>query len=136
MRLLLVEDDEIEVLKFERIVASRGKYFITKARDGLEAWELLGTMRELPELILLDIKMPRMDGITFLGKIKAEPHLRHIPCVVLTTSKNPTDVHECFQAGICGYLVKPLKLEAYKDLITKLLDYWEANHLWHGKNLS
>lgn len=77
-----------------------------------------------PDLILLDLNMPRMNGHEFLNAIKAEPALCDIPVVVLTTSEVERDVEASFRLGASGYITKPVDIEQFTDAIAQLSDYW------------
>lgn len=101
-------------------------------KDGVELLELL--RREgayaseagepLPALILLDLNMPRMDGRETLEQIKADPALRHIPVVVLTTSRAEEDVMRSYRLGANSYIVKPVTFESLVEVVQQLGRYW------------
>ncbi|MDD2761742.1 MAG: response regulator [Methylomonas sp.] len=77
-----------------------------------------------PDLILLDLNMPRMNGHEFLNAIKAEPALCDIPVVVLTTSEVQRDVEASFKLGAAGYITKPVDIQQFSAAIAQLSDYW------------
>lgn len=77
-----------------------------------------------PDLILLDLNMPRMNGREFLQAIKADPTLSDIPVVVLTTSEVERDVEASYKSGAAGYITKPVDMEQFIAAITQLSDYW------------
>lgn len=130
LNILLIEDDEIEVMKFNRVLSSlKMNHKIIEANNGEEAIEVLKVKEVVPDLIILDLNMPKINGIEFLGILKADEYLKYIPAVILTTSNNHKDVLECYRIGIAGYVIKPLKYEDYVDRITKLIEYWSANEL-------
>ena len=130
LNILLIEDDEIEVMKFNRVISSlKMNHKIIEANNGEEAIEVLKVKEVVPDLIILDLNMPKINGIEFLGILKADEYLKYIPAVILTTSNNHKDVLECYRIGIAGYVIKPLKYEDYVDRITKLIEYWSANEL-------
>ncbi len=130
LKVLLIEDDMIEVMKLNRVVASLNlKYNIVEANNGEEALKILEEKDELPDIILLDLNMPKINGMEFLSIIKKEERLRHIPAIILTTSNNQKDLLECYKLGIAGYVLKPLKYEEYVSKIEKLLAYWSINEL-------
>lgn len=101
---------------------------LRRARDGVEALDLLraavaeGT--PLPELILLDLNMPRMTGFELLEQAKADPALRHLPVVVLSTSSAPADVVRSYRLCAASYVVKPIVFADLVTMLTKLVDYW------------
>ena len=128
--ILVIEDDMIEVMKLNRTISSlKQKHNIIEAKNGEEALEILNKKINLPDIILLDLNMPKINGIEFLRILKNDDVLKYIPTVVLTTSKNHKDVLECYKIGIAGYLLKPLKYEDYVSKIEKMLNYWSSNEL-------
>lgn len=130
LNILLIEDDQIEVLKFERIVNTFSqKHKLQKAINGEQALEILKSVSELPNLILLDLNMPKMNGLEFLQILKKDDQLYHIPVIILSTSNNEKDIKEAYHIGVAGYLMKPLKYEAYKTQLKTIIDYWSMNQL-------
>ena len=130
LNILLIEDDMIEVMKLKRASGSLNlDHNITEANNGEEALSILKDKDNLPHIILLDLNMPKINGIEFLKILKADGQLRYIPTIVLTTSSNQRDLLECYKVGIAGYVLKPLKYEDYVSKIEKLLSYWSMNEL-------
>ncbi|MEM9680100.1 MAG: response regulator [Bacteroidota bacterium] len=130
LNILLIEDDIIEVMKLKRASASLYlNHNITEANNGEEALKILEDKDNLPHIILLDLNMPKVNGIEFLKILKADDQLQFIPTIVLTTSSNQRDLLECYKIGIAGYVLKPLKYEDYVSKIEKLLSYWSVNEL-------
>lgn len=130
LQILLIEDDAIEVMKLNRVVkALPDKHTIIEANNGEEALQLLEKKELVPDIILLDLNMPKINGVEFLKILKNDEHLTHIPTIILTTSNNQRDLLECYKVGIAGYILKPLKYEHYVDKIEKLLAYWSMNEL-------
>jgi CheY-like chemotaxis protein len=99
------------------------------ANNGEEALEILEDELRWPDLILLDLNMPRISGLEFLSILKNNEQLRHIPTVILTTSDNQKDIEECYRIGLSGYIVKPLKYNDYIDKIQNVLSYWSINEI-------
>jgi len=129
-RILIVDDnpDDLRLLCDGFTERSQGVECQT-AQDGLEAIEHLRTRRDansidLPDLILLDLNMPRMDGREFLDVVKCDPRLGRIPVVVLTSSSSETDVTRAYQAHANGYLVKPGNMSELSDLVQLIDHYW------------
>ena len=130
LNILLIEDDMIEVMKLNRTMASlKLNHKITEANNGEDALKILEKKDELPDIILLDLNMPKINGIEFLNILKNDPILKYIPTIILTTSNNQKDLLECYKIGIAGYVLKPLKYEDYVSKIEKLLAYWRINEL-------
>ena len=128
MKILFIEDDAIECMKMQRTVSkSESNHEIVEAGNGEVALDYLKTANPLPDIVLLDLNMPRMNGIEFLEILKADERLRYLPTIILTTSLNRNDLLSCYKIGVAGYLIKPLKYEDYEDKINKLLAYWDIN---------
>ncbi|MFS4455987.1 response regulator [Maribacter sp. 2304DJ31-5] len=130
MNILFIEDDTIETMKLQRTVSKfQLKHTIIEARNGEEALKILKSDAELPGIILLDLNMPRMNGIEFLRVLKEDDKLKYLPTIILTTSENRADLLECYRIGIAGYIIKPLKYEDYESKLQKVLAYWDINEL-------
>jgi CheY-like chemotaxis protein len=130
LKILLIEDDMIEVMKLNRTISTlKLDHKITEANNGEEALSILEKKDNLPDIILLDLNMPKINGIEFLNILKKDDILRYIPTIILTTSNNQKDLLECYKIGITGYIIKPLKYEDYVSKIEKVLAYWSINEL-------
>lgn len=130
MNILFIEDDAIETMKLHRTVSKLPlRVNIVEAKNGEEALEYLKSGGESPDIILLDLNMPRMSGIEFLKILKEDDKMKYLPTIVLTTSENRADLLECYKIGIAGYVIKPLKYEDYESKLKKVLDYWNINEL-------
>ncbi|AZJ31489.1 MULTISPECIES: response regulator [Tenacibaculum] len=129
LNVLLIEDNTIEVMKMDRTVSLlKLKHKIIEAKTADVALEKLNEGFD-PDIILLDLNMPKISGIEFLSIIKKNEDFRHIPVIVLTTSNNKKDIVECYKIGISGYILKPLKYEDYITKIDITLSYWAINEL-------
>ena len=132
LSVLLVEDNEDDVLIARR--AFKEFKFISAvdiARDGQEALDLLtasgsraGEAPLRPSIILLDITLPLMDGIALLKQLKADPRLRAIPVVMLTTSSRHEDIVRSYENGAVSYITKPASLAEFLELARKFELYW------------
>jgi len=130
LTLLLIEDDEIERLKFARVLQkNQYDHNLLEAENGEKALTILNTNQVAPNLILLDLNMPKMNGLEFLQILKSNPALKYTPVVILSTSNNHSDLKKCYEIGIAGYIVKPLKYDEYVHKIKSLLEYWKNNEL-------
>ncbi len=130
LKILLIEDDAIEIMKFNRVLKSLNvNHKIIEANNGEEALDILTNKNIVPDIILLDLNMPKVNGIDFLRILKNDSLLRYIPSIVLTTSSNNKDLMECYKIGIAGYILKPLKYEEYVERIKRFFDYWSINEL-------
>ena len=126
--ILLVEDSPMDVDLTLRAFARRKLANpVLVARDGEEAlawiprWEA-GEPR--PAVILLDLNMPRVDGLTVLRKLKAHPELHRIPVVILTTSREDRDINTAYELGANSYIVKPVSFEKFLDVVQQIELYW------------
>ncbi len=133
VRLLLVEDDEADILLSQRAFERANIWNkVDVVRDGREALDYLhneGAYADQskyprPDLILLDLNMPRKDGREALREIKADPLLRAIPVVVLTTSSADEDILRSYDLGVNSYVEKPVTFPKLVELITELGNYW------------
>ena len=127
LNILLVEDDDIDVMNVKRAF---DKNHITNpvyvAGNGLEALEKLrsGKIPQGRRIVLLDLNMPKMNGIEFLRQLRSDPALALTPVVVLTTSNNDRDKIAAFSLNVAGYLVKPVTFAEFSELIVTLNKYW------------
>jgi len=130
LKILLIEDDAIEVMKLKRVISTLElNHTIIEANNGEVALEILKNKSKLPDIILLDLNMPKISGIEFLGILKKDEALKFLPTIILTTSNNQQDLLSCFKIGVAGYILKPLKYDDYVSKIENLLSYWSINEL-------
>jgi hypothetical protein len=133
---LLVDDDEVDVMTVKRAFKKNN---ITSplyvATNGIEALALLRG-NEMPKLlpgqrrlILLDLNMPRMGGIEFLQELRADPNLRPLPVIVLTTSNEDKDKVEAYKFNVAGYILKPVTFTKFVEAIGTLNKYWMLSEL-------
>ena len=130
LSLLLIEDDEIERMKFNRVCQKNNiSCIVNEAMNGEKALEFLHETQELPHLILVDLNMPKMNGIEFLKILKNNDRLKYIPTMVVSSSDNHEDVKKSYENGATGYLIKPLRLQDYETKIISLFNYWSNNEI-------
>lgn len=124
--ILLVDDDEIDIKSVKRAFEELNiTNPLNVTHNGEEALEYLRDEKnKKPGLILLDLRMPRMDGIEFLKIMKKEDNLKIIPVVVLTTSKEEEDKIEGFNLGIAGFMMKPVNYIELVEVIRTIKMYW------------
>jgi CheY-like chemotaxis protein len=134
IRFLLVEDDVSSAL-IARLALEEGwekqgvDAEVYVCSNGEEAVAYLSTVSPLPDLIITDIKMPRMDGTQLLGVLKAAERYRQIPVVMLSTSANPADVRKAFLGQCAGYIVKSIDLDAFYAAVEAIQRYWNISKL-------
>jgi CheY-like chemotaxis protein len=93
-------------------------------KDGAEALDFVSSNEMKPKLVLLDLKMPKVDGIEVLRRLKAEESTRALPVVVMTSSNEERDVVESYRLGVNSYIVKPVGFEAFLETVAKIGLYW------------
>ncbi|MHC4912827.1 MAG: response regulator [Planctomycetota bacterium] len=132
--ILLVEDDHVDVMTVKRALADlRVRNPLVHSTNGEEALAYLQEPgNHKPCLILLDLNMPKMNGVELLRTIKADKVLKTIPVVVLTTSKSEKDIAEIFENGVAGYVVKPADYKKFVEAIRTINLYWALSELPSG----
>jgi CheY-like chemotaxis protein len=126
IEILLAEDSAADAEMTQRALkrnnlANRVRW----VKDGAEALEhLFGAGGRPPKLVLLDIKMPKVDGIEVLRRLKADAATQKIPVVVMTSSNEERDVVESYRLGVNSYIVKPVQFDAFMETVAKIGLYW------------
>lgn len=127
LNILLVDDDDVDV-KTVRKAFEKGRVTnpLYVASDGIEALAMLrdGQVPRERRLILLDLNMPRLNGIEFLRELRKDPALKGIPVVVLTTSNAENDRVDAYDLNVAGYLLKPVTFMSFVELMSALNRYW------------
>ncbi|MDB6123644.1 MAG: two-component system response regulator [Pedosphaera sp.] len=133
IEILLVEDnpDDLE-MTLHALREAKVTNHIHVARDGAEALEFIfcegafaaSEIKDGPKMILLDLKLPKVDGKEVLRRIKGDPRTRKIPVIVLTSSKEQNDVVESYDLGVNSYIVKPVNFERFVAAVQELQMYW------------
>ena len=127
LNILVVEDDEVDVMNVKRAFQKNhiaNPLFV--AANGVEALERLrsGEIPRERRIVLLDLNMPRMNGIEFLRELRADPDLRSTTVVVLTTSNDERDKVDAYDLNVAGYLLKPVTFANFCDAMAALNRYW------------
>ncbi len=130
-KVVLMADDDPEdcMLAIEAFLESGSNATFSCVGDGVELMEYLEgrsgcEAKRLPDLVLLDLNMPRKDGRRALVEIKSQPSLRHIPIVILTTSKEEKDINLSMEAGAESFITKPTTFEEWVDIMKSLVENW------------
>ncbi len=130
VEILLIDDDPVDVrLTTEQLAQSKLRNEVAWAKDGVDALAYLRREGEYadvrrPDLILLDLNMPRMDGHQFLGEVKNDPDLASIPIVVVTTSDEDADILESYRLHANAYITKPIGLEQMSKVVRAIEGFW------------
>lgn len=131
-QVLLVEDDPQDVELFLLACREPGldRYVLPVPNAG-QAYQLLQQAasaatypRSLPALVIVDLRMPGMDGLEFIELTRANPNLRPVPIVVLSSSQEPTDIMECYRRGANAYVTKPTDFGRFKQAVELVLRFW------------
>lgn len=128
--ILLVEDSAADIeLTLAALEDSRVANRVVVLRDGGEALDYLrqhyqAADEDFPAVMLLDIKMPKLSGIEVLRTIKSTERLRHVPVVMLTSSREGPDLNDCYELGANGYVVKPVEFAEFFEAVKALGKYW------------
>jgi CheY-like chemotaxis protein len=127
LNILLVEDDEVDIMNVKRAF-EKNKIAnpLHVANNGLDALELLrnGQVPSERRIILLDLNMPKMNGIEFLKELRKDTKLNLTPVVVLTTSNDEKDKIEAYNLNVAGYLLKPVTFSNFVEVMAALNKYW------------
>jgi CheY-like chemotaxis protein len=132
---LLAEDDSVDAMTVKRALKDLNVTSpLVHTLNGEEALEhLKSNGNERPCVILLDLNMPRMNGIEFLKVVKSDNDLKKIPVVVLTTSQESRDKFDTFKLGVAGYIVKPAEYKKFVEAIKTINLYWTLSELPNGE---
>jgi CheY-like chemotaxis protein len=124
--ILLVEDDIVDQMTVQRAlkdIQARNPLYIVN--NGEEALDFLKSNSSKIWIILLDLNMPKMNGIEFLKIVKRDDLLKSIPVVVLTTSKQESDIIESYNLGVAGFMIKPVDYPKYVEVVKTINTYWQ-----------
>lgn len=126
IRVLLVEDDDNDVLFFQRALRGCGAQLdLETSRDGDAAVQRL-SRGDLPDRIVLDLKLPRRSGLEVLAWIRSNPALRHLSVTIMTSSGEPSDLARIRELGIEDYIVKPVSYQALLEIVSTLCRKWNV----------
>jgi len=126
---VMIDDDEDDQYFFREHFKQRDDRLVFKGFTSGDAFFDFFSQQELndkqlPSLILLDLNIPKDDGIDILMRLKKHSQLKLIPVLVLTTSSSPLDIEDCYELGVHSYFVKPMSLQSTKELIAAIYSYW------------
>jgi len=136
--ILLVEDNDLDAEKVVRAFARLGVVRpVTRARNGIEALDALRAASSdgvppVSQVVLLDLNMPRMNGLEFLEELRADPSLQGTPVFVLTTSGRESDVAAAYRYHVAGYMLKPQTMNEMLDTLRAASEFWDVCHVPHA----
>lgn len=130
--ILLVEDNSDDQMLILRVLKKNNiNLEVTVVDDGVKALEFLlaktgppGDQAQLPSLVLLDLKLPRLDGHDVLRELRADAHTRHLPVVVMTSSSEEEDIRKSYELGANSYVRKPVDFNLFNATVARLGNYW------------
>jgi CheY-like chemotaxis protein len=129
--ILLVEDDSVDAITvkraFDDLGVTKSLVHLTNGEDALAYLE--NEVNDKPSIVLLDLNMPKMNGIELLRAMKTNPTLRLIPVIVLTTSREDRDIIDSFDLSVAGYVVKPIDYAQFVETIRTINMYWSLSQL-------
>lgn len=127
VNILLVEDDEVDIMNVQRAFKkNRVDNPLYIARNGLEALEMLKSGEvPFPHIIILDLNMPKMNGIEFLKELRADEQLKSASVFVMTTSNEDSDILSAYNLNVAGYILKPLSFEKFVASVATMNSYWK-----------
>ena len=129
--ILLVEDDVVDMMSVKRALkdlnVTNNLYHVENGEEALEF--LRNPENERPAIILLDINMPKMNGIEFLNVAKNEENIKRIPVIVLTTSRGEMDKVQTFNLGVAGYMIKPVDYQQFVEVMRAISVYWTISEI-------
>ena len=123
--ILYVEDNSDAITFFSRVVNKLGDYHFITREDGSSALELLEQKKDFqPEMILLDINLPGMNGFEILQQLRSKEEYKHVPVIMFTSSDDQADVKRSYEYGANAYLVKPDSLNSLKEVLEVTFNFW------------
>lgn len=132
--ILHIDDDQVDRMIIEKVIRKSGiTTHLFHAADGEEALDLLrGTNGKtvpdpMPDIIITDINMPRMNGLEFLKELRSDPQLHHISVLIMTTSNDDADRKEAFSYNVSGYVIKPVDIHQFESTFQILHAYWKLS---------
>jgi CheY-like chemotaxis protein len=131
-RILLVEDNPNDVeLTLDALADHNLANEVVVVHNGVEALDYLYRRgdfstrpNDFPAVVLLDLKMPKLDGVEVLRQVKSDPELKNVPVVVLTSSREEPDLHKCYELGCNAYVVKPVDFQQFVNAVKQLGCFW------------
>ena len=134
VEVLLIEDStndaELTIRELKKHNMANNLVHVKNGKDGLDFLFATGKyagkrdIQHTPKVVLLDIQMPKVNGIEVLEKIKTDPRTKTMPVVILTSSKEDPDIKKCYELGANSYIVKPVNFERFAEAIKNLRFYW------------
>ena len=123
--ILYVEDNKHAITFFSRVVNKLGDYHFVTREDGTSALELLEKQQDFqPEMILLDINLPGMNGFEILQQLRQKSSFKHVPVIMFTSSDDQSDIKKSYEYGANAYIIKPDSLHTLKEVLEVTFNFW------------
>jgi CheY-like chemotaxis protein len=123
--ILYVEDNQDAIIFFNKIVNKLGDYHFVTTEDGKSAIRLLEEEKDFePEMILLDINLPGMNGFEILQHVRSKPEYKHVPVIMFTSSDDTGDIKKSYEFGANAYLIKPDNLHSLREILADTFNFW------------
>ena len=130
LSILLIDDDEIERIKFKKVCKDISfPCSIIEAVNGKEGLEFITAEKKAFNIIVLDLHMPKMNGLELLEKVKTNIKFKNIPIIIMSNSEDSDELKKCYDYGISGYFTKPAQYSKYAKKVKSVLKYWKQNEL-------
>ena len=130
LSILLIDDDEIERMKFKKVCTDISfSCSIVEAVNGRQALNFLNKIENKFNIIILDLHMPKMNGLELLKELKSKIEFKNIPIIIMSNSEDDRELKKCYDYGISGYFTKPVQYSKYSKKVKSLLKYWKRNEL-------
>ena len=130
LSILLIDDDALERMKFKKVCKDICfSCTLVEAVNGEQALSFLSAQEHTFNIIILDLHMPKMNGLELLKILKSTIEYKNIPVIIMSNSEDSTELKECYDIGVSGYFTKPAQYAPYSKKVKSLLDYWKRNEL-------
>ena len=130
LSILLIDDDEIERIKFQKVCKDINfPCSVVEAINGKQALNFLNRIENRFNIIVLDLHMPKMNGLELLENLKSNIKFKNTPIIIMSNSEDNDELKKCYDYGVSGYFTKPANFTKYSKTVKSVLKYWKQNEL-------
>ena len=130
LSILLIDDDEIERIKFQKVCEDINfPCSVVEAINGKQALNFLNRIENRFDIIVLDLHMPKMNGLELLENLKSNIKFKNTPIIIMSNSEDVAELKKCYDYGVSGYFTKPGDFTKYSKKVKSVLKYWQQNEL-------